>query len=158
MSAVIFASVKPPSVDDLDFWGALDDLLWSLDDPVWDAAGIYFLRIRETGKASQRLRAANEIVTYARSHVAAKGVLGNVVYRRAGCRGGAGSAETLHAGYVTGRMHCHGLAGGCLRPWVDMYGAAETVAVSSELCTGALRGHGWIQVAPTAAQWVSRQA
>ena len=50
----VFTDIIPPpqSLENLDNWGNLDSLLWSLDSVVWESAGIYGLVVSETSKSS----------------------------------------------------------------------------------------------------------
>ena len=54
--ARIFAIVAPPpSLDELDSWGALDSLPDSLDSPLWNSAGLWGLEVEEFARCAQSL-------------------------------------------------------------------------------------------------------
>lgn len=50
----VFTDILPPpqSLENLDNWGDLDSLLWSLDSTIWETAGIYGIVSSETADGS----------------------------------------------------------------------------------------------------------
>lgn len=53
-----YTTILPPpqSVDDLDAWGGLDALPWSLDSGVWISAGVYGIVAAESAVSAENLK------------------------------------------------------------------------------------------------------
>ena len=52
MATTITTVVSNPSIEDLQYWGNLDDLPYSLDSDIWQSSGIYELVIEESASSS----------------------------------------------------------------------------------------------------------
>jgi hypothetical protein len=142
--AVVTTVIHGPSIDDLNLWGDLDSLLWSLDDlDVWPEADLFTLAISETVTATGTL-GCNVVRNASVDGVA-------VSYERmSGCcvisghlQDTATSIEKFHSGYISAELHSFGEGSEHLSGQVLCRAGSHDEFLSYEHFHGELRGHLW---------------
>lgn len=109
MSATFSALYPPPqSIDSLDQWGSLDELLWSLDSAVWTKCGVYGLTVTEDAQSAGAAQGSTIINGVLEGAAAAAGTLdGEIVYDAGTLPGSAAATQSLSGN----RIRCGDLGG-----------------------------------------------
>lgn len=177
MSLAVVTVLCPPSLDDLDSWGDLDSLRWSLDSAVWEQCGIYELHGGEAAQSSDFCNGGLNVNDTLEGEASSLGLCVPQVLRIA-----AAAAEAESAGYCDGGRQCNaalagsaesaavldgsciwqaaftaaGQAGGALFPQRDVSGICTASALSGESLLWELPGYGWEAGAAAASAWTAQ--
>ena len=139
MPARVIPQIQGPSMDQLDLWGNLDALPWSLDSDIWPQAERCLLDISGTLKSTTLCQMGLAPVTaVCAARIRTPSVCESRVHQIARCRTRVRiTTEECGAG---------------LRAIAEAPAAILTTAA----CEGELRGHNWTKIPAGASRWTPR--
>ncbi len=156
MPAVVTTRIHGPSLDDLDFWGTLDELQWSLDSTVWTEADLFSLAIGEKTRTRERLTGFIVSLAFCRTNAEVRARCTAYRVIQAHCIAIATTREQLHSGYYSTKMHTRAGTYEWMNPGIRMKARCSAVVTTKEQCLGGLRGHNWVVEPSTTSQWEDR--
>lgn len=143
MPAIVTAYIHNPNLDQLNAWGGLDDLPFSLDDDAWSEADIFRLKITESAKSGQSLHYKVE-----RHEIKARCA--------ASVTSGSRCAPRVILNLIDLRCPATATTSAlCLSGLIYTVTTAAT-SPQSAFCYGDLRGHNWTTITPGTSIWTER--
>ena len=140
MPAKVETLVHGPTLEQLDLWGKLDDLPWSLDSAVWPEADFNSLDIALPTAARAFCRIDQTAITSA--------ICTAEILILAAC-----------TPYVEAAAHCRAviLTMAEVKSSVQAIASCQADIITAAVCEGGLRGHNWTQMAVTPSLWTERE-